>query len=266
MYSNLYHFDYSYSAYHYKAPVFNGSEVVGLYEVKIARDEWVQGVSNISKIMIGIFVILLAIILVIVLRSVNKKITGPMQKLIENFKLFPTTKEVIPVYKTKDEMGELYAHFRSMQIELIAAEDRTRKEQQEKEMLIASISHDLKTPLTSIRAFAEAIVQQPQKGSDHAPVIIEKADYMQKMITDLLMYSVLQSPKFQLQLQTVEAEEFFEMIMDDYESLMDEKRLALYISCNVTGELEVDVNQWIRVADNLVANAVKFTLKMERSK
>ena len=126
-------------------------------------------------------------------------------------------------------------------------------------MLIASISHDLKTPLTSIRAFAEAIVQQPQKGSDHAPVIIGKADYMQKMLTDLMMYSVLQSPKYELQLETVDAEEFFDMLLLDYESLMEEKSLTLTTRCNVSGELKLDVNQWIRVADNLVANAVKFT-------
>lgn len=259
LYANLYNFDYSYSTYHFKAPVFRGSEVVGLYEVKLARDEWLQGVSNISKMVIGLFTFLLAIILVLVLRSVNRKITQPMQNLIGNFKSFPTSKEVIPVYPTRDEMGELYTHFRSMQLELIAAEERTRKEQQEKEMMIASISHDLKTPLTSIRAFAESIVQQPQKGSDHAPVIIEKADYMQKMIADLLMYSVLQSSKYQLQLKKVEAEEFFDMLIHDYESLVEEKRLSLHTSCHVSGELRLDVNQWIRVADNLLANAVKFT-------
>lgn len=259
LYSNLFNFDYSYSSYHYKAPVFKGSEVVGLYEVKIARDEWLQGVSNISKIVICLFIILLGIILFIVLRSVNKKITKPMQKLIENFKSFPTSKKVISHYKSNDEMGELYAHFESMQRELIAAEEQTRKDQQEKEMMIASISHDLKTPLTSIRAFAESIVQQPQKGTEHAPVIIAKADYMQKMLADLLMYSVLQSPKHQLHIQTVDAEEFFDMLLNDYESLMEEKCLTLNISNHVSGELKLDVNQWIRVADNLLANAVKFT-------
>lgn len=259
LYADLYNFDFSYSSYHYKAPVFRGSEVVGLYEVKIARDEWLQGVSNISKIVIGMFVILLIIILFTVLRSVDKKITKPMQKLIENFKSFPTTKTVISHYKSNDEMGELYAYFRSMQRELIAAEEQRHKEQQEKEMMIASISHDLKTPLTSIRAFAEAIVQQPQKGTEHASVIIVKADYMQKMLADLLMYSVLQSPKYQLQLQKVDGEEFFDMLINDYESLMEEKCLTLNKNSQVSGELQLDVNQWIRVADNLLANAVKFT-------
>lgn len=259
LYANLYHFDYNYSSYNYKAPVFRGSDVVGLYEVKLARDEWVQGVANITKIVIGIFVIILAIILFLALRSVSSKIIRPIDNLIENFQSFPTTKEVIAKYKRSDEMGELYAHFRSMQQKLIAAEEESKKQQQEKEMLLASISHDLKTPLTSIRAFAEAITNQPQKGQDHAKVIVSKADYMQKMLGDLLTYSVLQSPKYEMHLQTVEAEEFFDMLMNDYESLMEEKKIALITKCNVTGELQVDVNQWIRVADNLVANAVKFT-------
>lgn len=259
LYANLYNFDYNYSSYNYKAPVFHGSEVVGLYEVKIARDEWVQGVANITKIVIGVFVIILASILFFAVRSVNKKIIRPIGSLIENFHSFPTTKEVISSYNRSDEMGELYTHFRSMQQKLIAAEEETKKQQQEKEMLIASISHDLKTPLTSIRAFAEAITNQPQKGQEHAKVIVSKADYMQKMLGDLLTYSVLTSPKYPMQRQTVDAEEFFDMLMNDYESLMEEKEISFITKCNVCGELQVDVNQWIRVADNLVANAVKFT-------
>ena len=259
LYANLYQFDYSYSAYSYKAPVFVENEVVGLYEVKLARDKWIQGVSDISKVVIGLFVLLLFFILFIVMWKVHKKITQPIDQLIENFNAFPTTKEVISTYDMNDEMGALYDNFRSMQLKLLAAEERTRQQQLEKEMMIASISHDLKTPLTSIRAFAEAIVQKPQKGSDHAPVIIGKADYMQKMLTDLMIYSVLQSPKYELQVKTVDAEEFFEMLLQDYDSLMEEKNLNLKTSCHVTGELLIDVSQWMRIVDNLVANAVKFT-------
>lgn len=259
LYANLYQFDYSYSAYSYKAPVFVENVVVGLYEVKLARDKWIQGVSDISKLVIGLFVLLLFFILFIVMRKVHKKITQPIDQLIENFNAFPTTKEVIPSYGHNDEMGALYDNFRSMQLELLAAEELTRQQQLEKEMMIASISHDLKTPLTSIRAFAEAIVQKPQKGSEHAPVIIGKADYMQKMLTDLMFYSVLQSPKYELQVKKVDAEEFFEMLLQDYDSLMEEKNLNLKTSCHVTGELLIDVSQWMRIVDNLVANAVKFT-------
>lgn len=259
LYADLYNFDYTYSSYHYKAPVFEGTNVVGLYEVKIARDEWVQGVANITKIITGIFVIILAFIFFFALRNVNKKIIQPIYRLIENFQSFPVTKAVIEKYSRNDEIGELYKHFRSMQEKLIAAEKEAKKEQEEKEMLIASISHDLKTPLTSIRAFAEAIVAQPKKGAQYAETIVSKADYMQKMLSDLLAYSVLQSPKYELQLEMVEAEEFFDMLMHDYESLMEEKNITLITRCNVSGVIGVDVNQWIRVADNLVANAVKFT-------
>lgn len=259
LYANLYNFDYSYSAYYYKSPVFKGDEVIGFYEVKLARDQWMKGVLDISKIITVIFVLLLITILFVVLRKVHQKITNPMQQLIENFKTFPKTKAVIPNYGIKDEMGALYTSFRSMQLELLASEERTRQHQLEKEMMIASISHDLKTPLTSIRAFAEAIVQNPQKGVNHAPVIIAKADYMQKMITDLMIYSVLQSPKYELEIRKVDAEEFFGMLLLDYDSLMEEKSLNLKTICHVSGDLQIDVRQWIRVVDNLVANAVKFT-------
>lgn len=259
LYANLYQFEDGYNAYSFKAPVFNEDELVGFYEVKLARNQWVETVSNISKLIIALFVLLLFIILAIVMRKVTHKLTQPIEQLINYFNSFPTTKVIMPAYEKNDEMGELYANFRKMQLALLTAEDRTRQEQLEKEMMIASISHDLKTPLTSIRAFAEMILRKPEKSSEHAPIIIGKADYMQKMLADLTMYSVLQSPKFELQKTYVEAEEFFGMLLLDYDSLMEEKKLLLKTACHVEGELYVDVSQWTRIADNLIANAVKFT-------
>lgn len=259
LYSNLYELIPKFNHYYYKEPVFVDNQTIGLYEVKIARDKWLQGVKDISTIMILAFTLILVLILFVVMRQVNKKIILPMNELITNFNHFPVTKEVVSDYGAKDEMATLYKNVQSMQKEIIFAEEQKRKIAQEKELMIASISHDLKTPLTSIRAYAEAINVNPTKANEHAPIIVEKADYMQKMLSDLLMYNLLQSPQYKLRLQKVEAAEVFEMLMDGYDGLLSYKKQRLITSCDVCGEITIDVDQWVRLVNNLMSNAVKYT-------
>ena len=259
LYANLYELMPKFNHYYYKEIVFVDNQTMGFYEVKLARDKWLQGVKDISSVVIVVFTTTLILILLVVMRQVSKKIIHPMNTLITNFNQFPVSKVVIQDYEGKDEMATLYKNVQSMQKEIIFAEEQKRKIAQEKELMIASISHDLKTPLTSIRAYAESINANPSKASEHAPIILDKANYMQKMLADLLMYNLLQSPQYKLRLQKVESSEVFEMLMDGYEELLTSKNQKLVKKIDVSGELEMDVDQWVRLVDNLMSNAVKYT-------
>src|SRR5690625_2553207 len=53
LYENLYELEQGYRSYRYKQPVFDGSNLVGIFQIELARDEWVAGVSDRSLFVLG---------------------------------------------------------------------------------------------------------------------------------------------------------------------------------------------------------------------
>src|SRR5699024_7896155 len=113
------------------------------------------------------------------------------------------------------------------------------------------ISHDLKTPLTSIKAYAEAIGSNPnlskEEKEQYRQVILAKADYMQQMISDLNTHTLLQSKSYEMDMVAVDGEEFFEMLLAGYEPLCEEKQIELHVKAEVNASCVVSPKQLIRV-------------------
>src|SRR5690625_6551844 len=94
-----------------------------------------------------------------------------------------------------------------MKKQINAAQEMVKLEQKAKEYMVATISHDLKTPLTSIKAYAESLDSEKQLSKEQASyrkVIIDKADYMKQMINDLITHTLLQSQDYELEFRSEE--------------------------------------------------------------
>src|SRR5699024_3383047 len=128
--------------------------------------------------------------------------------------------------------------------------------------MIASVSHDLKTPLTSIKAYAESSQKEQLTKAEVAQykqVIVEKSEFMQHMLDDLLTYTLLQSPSYKIERVEVDGTEFFDMLLSGYGPLVKSHHIHLQKKVLVTGNYYVNPQQMIRVVDNLMSNAVKYT-------
>ncbi|MEC5424760.1 HAMP domain-containing histidine kinase [Virgibacillus sp. C22-A2] len=263
LYEDLYSLDQGYRSYTYKQPVFSGNDLVGFFHVEMARDEWVTGVTNRSFLVGGLFMIVFTAIYLTVAWLVNKKLNIRLTGLMNEMTAFASGKTLEEARTNEDEIGKLTDHFYTMSREIKSAQAVIRQEQQAKEYLIASVSHDLKTPLTSIKAYAESLKNETglsmEEQDDYRNVISEKADFMQHMLDDLLTYTLLQSPKHELEFVPVEGEEFFEMLIADYEPLCKKKEIDLHSYVEVEGMYHVNPKQMMRVADNLVSNAISHT-------
>ena len=192
---------------------------------------------------------------------VNRKLNVRLIGLKDEMTAFARGEEIAETRANNDEIGELKQHFYAMRNQINAAREVIEKEQQVKEYMIATISHDLKTPLTSIRAYAESLDVNEnltfQEQSEYRKVIVEKSKFMRQMLDDLLTYTLLQSPTYELEFVQVEGDEFFDMLVSDYGPLCEEKGVALHESSEVTGMYEVNPKQMMRVADNLMSNAIQ---------
>src|SRR5699024_8922482 len=127
---------------------------------------------------------------------------------------------------------------------------------------IASVSHDLRTPLTSIKAYAEYLKTRDlteDEQNEYQKVIMDKADFMQQMLDDLLTFTLLQSPTYDVDFVEVEGSEFFDMLVSDYEPICKKKGIHLYTSVEVDGKYSVNPKQMMRVTDNLMSNAIQHT-------
>ena len=263
LYEGLYTLEQGYGTYSYRQPVFEGNELIGFFDVEMARDEWTTAVSDRSWLMFGIFFILFLSVYVAVVLLVNRKLNRRITGLMEEMTAFAHGDVVKESQVNNDEIGKLKKHFYDMRKQINAAQEVIDQEQRKKEYMIASISHDLKTPLTSIKAYAESLENEQEltetEQKEYRKIIMEKSDFMKQMLDDLLTYTLLQSPSYEMQLVQVDGNEFFDMLVSDYEALCKDKNIDLHVNAHVTGMYEVNPKQIMRVADNVMSNAIQHT-------
>lgn len=259
---NLYVLQQKYNAFTYKEPVYQQGDLVGIYEIQLIRKDWVQGVERRSWLVIASAITLFLAVYTAVILLLNRKLHRPLQALMQQMDAFGKGQHVESVMVTrKDEIGALTNTFLSMQREIEVARAHLKNEQKQKELMIASISHDLKTPLTAIQAYAESLQNASLTAhmqEEYRAVILTKAMDMKQMLEDLLMYTLLQSTNYDVTLVPVEGQEFFDMAISDYEPLCQSKGLALQTFCDVEGTFAVHPSQMQRVIDNLMSNATHF--------
>ena len=243
-------------------------KIIGVFEVEIKREQLIQTIVTQGWIATTFFIFIFIFIFLAVVYLVHTKVNKRINILMEEMSAFASGNTSEETAIGKDEIGELKRHFYTMRRQIVAAQQKIAAEQQAKEYIIATISHDLKTPLTSIKAYAESLDTDGELSEEqqrtYRKVIVEKADFIKQMIDDLTMHSILQSQDFTLELVTVEGEEFFEMLVSDYAPLSKHKQIKLIANNEVTGLYEVHPQQLVRVVDNLVMNAIQHTEK-ERS-
>ncbi|KNF08193.1 Two-component sensor histidine kinase [Gottschalkia purinilytica] len=260
LYKDLYKINHGYRADTLKKPVFKDDKLVGFYEVTISRSNWVKGVNERTLIAMLLFILILLTVLVVTIKIINKKLNKPLDLLISSMSRFALGQDVKISYQSEDEIGNLISHFNNMKNEIMDKRKELEEQQKSKEYMIATISHDLKTPLTSIRAYTELLQSHNKntKGERYVSTILNKCDYMNDMLEDLLMYTILTSD-YNIDFVEVEGQEFFEMLTSEYEEICEKRGLKYVSQVNVEGMYKVGVNQMIRVMDNLITNAIKHS-------
>jgi len=133
----------------------------------------------------------------------------------------------------------------------------------EKIKMIAHISHELKTPLSSIKEGAGLLrdeVVGPMNASqkDVVAILDKNSNKLQKLIENILDFNMSQAKKEPLQMQELRFDEIVSTVVEDHKNSMLARRITLYIKLAPI-QIRGDVEQLKTVVDNLVSNAVKFT-------
>ena len=134
--------------------------------------------------------------------------------------------------------------------------------------IIANVSHDLKTPLTMIRSYAEMIADlsgdNPEKRTAHLEVIMEETDRLGVMIAELLDISKLQSGQISVKRSEFSLSELIRSTITAYSAFVEQEGYELSFTGRGEGLVNADEMRIKQVLDNLVSNALKYSGKNKR--
>ena len=164
----------------------------------------------------------------------------------------------------KDEIGQLCQDFEEMRIHLKELiEERLQYEQDSKE-LISNISHDLKTPLTAIKGYAEGIMDgiadTPEKMEKYLKTIYTKANDMSGLVDELSFFSKIDSNIVPYNFTVLDANEYFMDCIEELRLDLEVKNieLKLFNELDKGTKISADPEQLKRVINNIVGNSVKY--------
>ena len=162
-----------------------------------------------------------------------------------------------------DEVGELTYSFELMRDELKAKQIREEELKKAQQELISCISHDLKTPISTIKAYAEGIrdgIARDEKArASYVQIIIEKTNLLIGMIEDLLRISNAQLNQLEICPKEVYFVSFFEKAMKEIEGYVRQQNMEFSFSIELEERLVyMDEKRILEVLYNLVENSIKY--------
>lgn len=163
--------------------------------------------------------------------------------------------QFIPVHG-HDEVGQLASSFNTMARE-VGQMNRTMRD------LLANVSHDLRTPLTSIEGFAQAMIdgttKTPEEYADAARIIGDEAERMHRLVEDLLYLSKIESGQIEIERKNVNLSALLQVCVRQVQPQATRAGLSVELDAPIAPVILADGHRMQQVFVNLLDNAVKHT-------
>jgi signal transduction histidine kinase len=243
------------SLYEFTAPIHGTSGRNGGAVVLIVRVTQVTpGLSDLANV-IAVGLATALVIWIIIGTFFTVTITRPLVRVIEATRRMAGGDYGARVDASEGgEMGRLATSFNSM------AEQIQRSNQVLKDF-VANVSHDLRTPLTIISGFSQALLDRAAEPDDAGTVIHEEAEKMERLVEDLLQLTRLESGLMHLDRRPIEPRAFLDGIAARVSHAAAGRRIpTLQVSVDDgLPALDADPVQLERALQNLIGNAVDYT-------
>ena len=159
-----------------------------------------------------------------------------------------------------------------LSLKLFEANEQLKKEQKERAEMLSNISHDLRAPLTAIRSAVDFLRSgQGLTMDDYVfslNIIDRRTKNLEDLINDMYYLFCVEDTSKKLNLQKVEAFPFLEEYFFDIEadSRYETKKLFFDVPDNLNCRIDIDIQKMIRVLDNLMTNAAKYSDFISRAR
>lgn len=209
--------------------------------------------------------VILAVTALIIIRQINNDILKPIRELDAAMdKIRDGNLDYCLSTEEKGEIGDLYRSYEDMRLRLKeSAEEKLNQEKANSE-LIRNISHDLKTPITSVKGYVEGLMDgvanTPEKQQKYLQTIYNKANDMDRLINELTLYSRIDNDRIPYHFHKINVAEYFGDCVDEIGMDMEARGIELDYSNLVPPDTVIiaDPEQLKRVIDNIISNSVKY--------
>ncbi|MBE7100006.1 MAG: HAMP domain-containing histidine kinase [Clostridiales bacterium] len=143
------------------------------------------------------------------------------------------------------------------------ARDELSKTDRMQKELIANVSHDFKTPLTMIKAYASMIMEisgaNPEKRNKHAQVIVDEADRLTSLVNDVLDLSKISAGLAELKMTRVDMSGYVDEVLSRFQYLTETQGYKFHVDVEEGLYTMADEGKIGQVLYNLIGNAVNYT-------
>lgn len=162
-------------------------------------------------------------------------------------------------HERSNYFGEFTWAFDSMRNEITKSRASEKEAIENNKTVIATLSHDIKTPIASIRAYAEGLSANMdssyEKRERYLSVITKKCDEVSRLTNDLFLHSVSELDKIKLTLERIEICTFTERVINEISA---EREDVIFKKPDFTAFVNADKNRFIQLCENIINNARKY--------
>ena len=170
---------------------------------------------------------------------------------------------------SKDEIGELCRSFEEMRLRLKDNAEEKIEGEKENKTLISNIAHDLKTPITAVKGYAEGLMDgvadTPEKRDKYIRTIYNKANEMDTLLNELTLYAKIDTNRIPYNFAKINVSEYFNDCVEEIGLDLETKNIRLayfnYVDENVL--IIADPEQLRRVIHNIIGNSIKYLDKQQ---
>ena len=205
------------------------------------------------------------IIHLLILLSLEKRIIKPIEKLQKGVEQISSGNYEVRIENDIfNEIGILIHEFNDMAEKLQNSEEEKQEYEENRKALIANISHDLKTPITSVSGYIEVIldgvVTSPEKINSYLKIVESNMNYMNKLIDDLFLFSKLDMQKLEFKFEVVKIKSFMSDLMEEFKFTLGEENIIFNFHDKIEEEVLVNIDgkRIYQAIRNIIGNAVKY--------
>ena len=237
-------------------PIYLGDSIIGAVLVSTSMAELQATITDMYRVTaISLIIAAFAISIIIFIQS--RAITRPIRQMNEAAKIIASGvfEKRIPV-KSKDDIGKLAAQFNIM-AESLHNQERVRK------TFISNLSHDIRTPLTSMLGFMKAVedgTAPPEKHPYYLSVVLDETERLIKLSNDLLDMHRIQDATLDMHKTSFNITELIRSIIIGFEQKATRKQITITSRfAHAADMVYADKDKIQRCIYNLLDNAIKFT-------
>lgn len=172
-------------------------------------------------------------------------------------------------FEGKGEIMTMAANYEDMRLRLKESRDDMMDHESVNRELISNISHDLKTPITSIKGYVEGIMDgvadTPEKMERYIRTIYNKTNDMDRLINELTLYAGIDANRIPYNFQRIKVTDYFGDCVEEVGLDLESKGIRLNYSSIIDPDTMIiaDPEQMKRVINNIISNSVKYIEKAD---